>query len=140
MAILYVQMGSDMKKTIFDEQTAKALKQWRMAVKKKQGDKGGKFPTRAFGNDLAASPVHSTSSPMHPIAKAMLHRLEHSVESTSYEDADTSKFVAEPLSGGSSIEELNDVVVDERNDNIVQLDTSAEQKGEDEICLQAITL
>ncbi|PWA57305.1 seven transmembrane MLO family protein [Artemisia annua] len=138
---LLSQMGSDMKKTVFDEQTAKALKQWRMAVKKKHGDKGGKSPTRAFGNDLAASPIHSTSSPMHPIANAMLHRLEHSVGSSD-EDADTSKFVAEPLSGDSSIEELNDVVVDKRNDNIVQLDTSAKQKGEDEICLvkQAITL
>ncbi|GJU94247.1 MLO-like protein 8 [Tanacetum coccineum] len=129
---LLSQMGSDMKKTIFDEQTAKALKQWRMQVKKKQGDKGGKSQTRALGNDLAASPIHST--PMHPIANAMPHRLEHSVGSTSYEDADTSKFVAEPLSRGSSIEELNDVVVDKHNDNIVQLDTSAKQKNEDEIC------
>nr|GEY64819.1 MLO-like protein 8 [Tanacetum cinerariifolium]GEY64821.1 MLO-like protein 8 [Tanacetum cinerariifolium] len=140
VAILYVQMGSDMKKTIFDEQTAKALKQWRMQVKKKQGDKGGKSQTRALGNDLAASPIHST--PMHPIANAMPHRLEHSVGSTSYEDADTSSFVAEPLSRGSSIEELNDVVVDKHNDNIVQLDTSAKQKNEDEICLvkQGMTL
>ncbi|GJU45983.1 MLO-like protein 8, partial [Tanacetum coccineum] len=138
---LLSQMGSDMKKTIFNEQTAKALKQWRMAVKKKQGDKGAKSPTRALGNDLAASPIHLTSSPMHPIANTMLHRLEHSVGSTSYEDADTSKVVAEPLSRGSSIEELNDVVVDKHNDNIAQLDTSAKQKSEDEFCLvkQGIT-
>ncbi|CAM8915538.1 unnamed protein product [Rhodiola kirilowii] len=35
---LVVQMGSHMKKSIFDEQTSKALKKWHMNVKKKAGD------------------------------------------------------------------------------------------------------
>lgn len=49
-------MGTRMKKSIFDEQTSKALKKWHMAVKKRQG----KSPTRRLGSP-SASPTHSSS-------------------------------------------------------------------------------
>ncbi|KAL8143656.1 hypothetical protein V2J09_016688 [Rumex salicifolius] len=35
---LVTQMGSHMKKSVFDEHTSKALKKWQLTVKKKQGD------------------------------------------------------------------------------------------------------
>lgn len=46
-----------MKKSVFDEQTSKALKKWRMAVKKK---KGVKVSTKRLGGDGSASPTAST--------------------------------------------------------------------------------
>ncbi|EXB56285.1 MLO-like protein 5 [Morus notabilis] len=53
-------MGSTMKKSIFDEQTSKALKKWhKNAVKKKDE----KVPTRVLGGSPGESPVHS---PTHP--------------------------------------------------------------------------
>ncbi|CAL9223331.1 unnamed protein product [Arabidopsis halleri] len=54
---LVTQMGSRMKKSVFDEQTSKALKKWRMAVKKK---KGVKATTKRLGGDGSASPTSST--------------------------------------------------------------------------------
>ncbi|XP_042507053.1 MLO-like protein 8 isoform X2 [Macadamia integrifolia] len=52
---LVTQMGSTMKKSIFDEQTNKALKKWHMtAVKKKNEVKTGRSPN--------ASPVQSPNS------------------------------------------------------------------------------
>ncbi|KAG7579490.1 Mlo-related protein [Arabidopsis thaliana x Arabidopsis arenosa] len=54
---LVTQMGSRMKKSVFDEQTSKALKKWRMAVKKK---KGVKATTKRLGGDGSASPTAST--------------------------------------------------------------------------------
>ncbi|KAH6799325.1 Seven transmembrane MLO family protein [Perilla frutescens var. frutescens] len=85
---LIAQMGSHMKKTIFDEQTSKALKKWHMAVKKKQG-RGGKSPTRTLGGN--ASPTSSMGSPFHPTG-ATLHRFKTTGHSTrfGYEDQDAS--------------------------------------------------
>lgn len=80
---LIAQMGSHMKRTIFDEQTSKALKKWHMAVKKKRG----KSPTRTLGN---ASPTSSMASPLHPAGPA-LHRFKttgHSTRAFTYEDDD----------------------------------------------------
>lgn len=51
-------MGSRMKKSVFDEQTSKALKKWRMAVKKKKGGKIG--TTKRLGGDGSVSPTAST--------------------------------------------------------------------------------
>lgn len=83
-----MQMGSNMKKTIFDEQTSKALKKWHMAVKKKQG-RGGKSPTRTLGGN--ASPTSSIGSPFHPTG-ATLHRFKTTGHSgrAYYEDQDAS--------------------------------------------------
>lgn len=85
---LIAQMGSTMKKTIFDEQTSKALKKWHMAVKKKQG-RGGKSPTRTLGGN--ASPTSSMGSPFHPTG-ATLHRFKTTGHSGRgyYDDQDAS--------------------------------------------------
>ncbi|XP_077231539.1 MLO-like protein 9 [Tasmannia lanceolata] len=60
---LVSQMGSHMKKSIFDEQTSKALKRWHQAAKKR--GKSGQSPTRTLGVSMSpgASPI---SSPAHP--------------------------------------------------------------------------
>ncbi|XP_028797065.1 MLO-like protein 8 [Neltuma alba] len=50
---LVTQMGSTMKTSIFDEQTSKALKNWRMAVKKKQA--GNKSPSNNQSNASSGS-------------------------------------------------------------------------------------
>lgn len=53
-------MGSTMKKSIFDEQTSKALKKWhKNAVKKKDE----KIPTKTLGGSPGDSPLQS---PAHP--------------------------------------------------------------------------
>lgn len=95
---LVSQMGTHMKKSIFDEQTSKALKKWRMAVKKKQS-KGGKSPTRTLGNG-SASPTLSMASTINS-AGATLHRFKttgHSTRSFNYRDQEISDLEAEPLS------------------------------------------
>ncbi|CAH2051436.1 unnamed protein product [Thlaspi arvense] len=56
---LVTQMGSRMKQSIFDEQTSKALKKWRNAVKKKRGGKAS-TTTRRLGGDGSVSPTGST--------------------------------------------------------------------------------
>lgn len=123
-------MGSDMKKSIFDEQTANALKQWRLAVKKKHGDKGGKSPARSTATSVTASPVHPMASAIYPTAGATLHRFKttgHSTRSVNYVDSDVSDNEAEPLSPESSIRHLIDVRVDHHSDNEIELDHLTQQ-------------
>ncbi|XP_031401623.1 MLO-like protein 8 [Punica granatum] len=95
---LVTQMGSCMKKSIFDEQTSKALKKWHMTVRKKQLGKGGKSPTRTLGESTAPttpSTVHSGSTG---------HRLQrfkttgHSTCSYMYEDHDASDYESDTQS------------------------------------------
>ncbi|CAN4078575.1 unnamed protein product [Withania somnifera] len=74
---LITQMGSHMKKSIFDEQTSKALKKWHMAVK---------------------NPRSAMSSPVHP-ASAALHRYKttgHSSRFQGYNDQDPSDLENDP--------------------------------------------
>ncbi|XXG87374.1 hypothetical protein AAC387_Pa11g2077 [Persea americana] len=59
---LVSQMGSHMKKSIFDEHTSRALKKWHQAVKKKHG-KSARSPTRTLGMSPGVS---ASSSPVHP--------------------------------------------------------------------------
>ncbi|KAK9070185.1 hypothetical protein SSX86_010585 [Deinandra increscens subsp. villosa] len=135
---LLSQMGSSLKKSIFDEQTAKALKQWRMAVKKKHGGRGGRSPGPSTGNSLSASPVHSMASTIYPTTGAMLHRFKttgHSTSSFTYEEADVSDLEAEPLSPKSSTRHLIDVRDGYHSDNEIELDESTqhvEATNEDE--------
>ncbi|OIT36072.1 mlo-like protein 8 [Nicotiana attenuata] len=75
---LITQMGSNMKKSIFDEQTSKALKKWHMAVKKSKGARGDSSPTRTLGS---ASPRSKMSSPVNPAGPA-LHRFKTTVISS----------------------------------------------------------
>ncbi|KAL3829137.1 hypothetical protein ACJIZ3_017939 [Penstemon smallii] len=64
---LVAQMGSHMKKSIFDEQTSKALDNWRMAVKKKHGDRSERPSTRTLGGGGGGgSPTSAMGSPFHP--------------------------------------------------------------------------
>ncbi|XP_062165405.1 MLO-like protein 9 [Alnus glutinosa] len=57
---LVTQMGSTMKKSIFDEQTSRALKEWRRkAVKKKNDGRGPSSPRALNGSSPGDSPVQS---------------------------------------------------------------------------------
>ncbi|XP_059590625.1 MLO-like protein 9 isoform X2 [Vitis vinifera] len=63
---LVTQMGSTMKRAIFDEQTSRALKKWHMnAQKKKNEGKPEHGPTRTLGGSPGDSPVN-TPSAAHP--------------------------------------------------------------------------
>ncbi|XP_068639900.1 MLO-like protein 9 [Aristolochia californica] len=53
---LVSQMGSHMKKSIFDEQTSKAIKKWRMGAKKKTE---AHSPPRTLGQSPSVSPIGS---------------------------------------------------------------------------------
>lgn len=80
----HLQMGTNIKHSIFDEQTSKALKKWQMTVKKKHG-------TAKLGKSTAPSMERSTpgstvSSPGH-----ILHRFKttgHSTRSSAYDYED----------------------------------------------------
>ncbi|PWA59855.1 MLO10 [Artemisia annua] len=130
---LLSQMGSNMKKSIFDDQTAKAIKQWRMGVKKKHGGKDGKSRSPSVATSLAASPVHPLASTIHPTAGATLHRFKttgHSTRPFAYEDTDVSDIEAEPLSPESSTRHLIDVRDDYHSDNEIELDHSGQHEAQ----------
>ncbi|ESQ31071.1 hypothetical protein EUTSA_v10003913mg [Eutrema salsugineum] len=101
---LVTQMGSHMKKSVFDEQMAKALKKWHMAVKKKKG-KARKPPTETHGG---SSSVSTSTSAFHASGATLLRSKTtgHSTASymSNYEDQNMSDlenmsdFEAEPLS------------------------------------------
>ncbi|XP_031269214.1 MLO-like protein 8 [Pistacia vera] len=77
---LVTQMGSRMKRSIFDEHTSKALKKWHMAVKK---PKGGKSPTRTLGET-----VNPSISTLHSQAEHRLQRFKttgHSIRSYTHD-------------------------------------------------------
>ncbi|GFS39410.1 seven transmembrane MLO family protein [Actinidia rufa] len=80
---LIAQMGSHMKRSIFDEQTAKALKNWQMAAKKRH-EKGGKSPTHHGGSSPGGT-FHQFQTPGHSAR-------------SSYEDQDPSNRGAIPSS------------------------------------------
>ncbi|XP_073227104.1 uncharacterized protein [Cicer arietinum] len=54
-------MGSTMKKSIFDEQTSKAIKKWHATAKKNYRLKLGKSSVRAMDRSPTDSTVHSTT-------------------------------------------------------------------------------
>ncbi|CAL0326949.1 unnamed protein product [Lupinus luteus] len=56
---LVTQMGSTMKKSIFDEQTSKALKMWHKNALKKANSKGRGTEVRTLGGSPGHSPPHS---------------------------------------------------------------------------------
>ncbi|KAI8536744.1 hypothetical protein RHMOL_Rhmol10G0280900 [Rhododendron molle] len=118
---LVAQMGSHMKKSVFDEHTSKALKKWHNAVKKRTR-KGGKSPARALGG---GSPTASVSSTLHS-AGAALHRFKttgHSTRSFTYEtDPEQSDYEAEPHSPTSSA--TTDLIV-RVDDNVSEIELSA---------------
>ena len=96
-------MGSHMKKSIFDDQTSKALKNWHMAVKKKKGGRAGRSPTRTLDD---ASPSPSMSSTLHSSA-AGLHRFKTTGHSTlPNDDHDMSDMEADPPTTESTTAKL----------------------------------
>lgn len=94
-------MGSSMKKSIFDEQTSKALKKWHMAVKKKRGGRGGKSPAITLGGSPALSTVQSSGHTLHRFKTT-----GHSTSAFAYEDNETSDFEGDSLSPSSSTTNL----------------------------------
>lgn len=113
-------MGSHMKKSIFDEQTSKALKKWHMAVKKKQG---GKSPTRRLGD---ASPTASVASTLHSTGPALLRfkTTGHSTRSFTNEDHEASDLetdVSTPMTNNLMI------TVDHRTDSELNVPSNEEE-------------
>ncbi|KAF8409899.1 hypothetical protein HHK36_002417 [Tetracentron sinense] len=119
---LVTQMGTRMKKSIFDEQTSKALKKWHMAAKKKHGGKKGLLsPTKTQGGSPSASPMNS-------IAHA-LHRFKttgHSTRSSTYSDHEMSDMEADASPTSSSTANLI------ANVDIDDLQTSTMEQHHDE--------
>lgn len=97
---LVTQMGSQMKKSIFDEETSKALKRWRAAAVKKKPGNSDKS-TRTLGN---SSPSPSS------LSGRTLHRFKttgHSTRSAyTYDEHDASDLEADPLSPESATSNL----------------------------------
>ncbi|KAJ0039633.1 hypothetical protein Pint_28745 [Pistacia integerrima] len=109
---LVTQMGSRMKRSIFDEQTSKALKKWHMAVKKQ---KGGKSPTRTLGES-----VNPSISTVHSQAEHRLQRFKttgHSTRSYTYDDNEASDNEANPLSPTGNFV----INVDKTNDGAIEI-------------------
>ncbi|KAL6339035.1 hypothetical protein AAG906_024186 [Vitis piasezkii] len=104
---LITQMGSNMKRSVFDEQTSKALKKWHMAVKKRHGGKAGRSSTH---QTLGGSPTASMASTVQmPGSGQTLHRFKttgHSTRTFTYEDHEVSDYEAEPESPTSSTTNL----------------------------------
>ncbi|KAM0034051.1 hypothetical protein Hdeb2414_s0016g00492941 [Helianthus debilis subsp. tardiflorus] len=125
---LLSQTGSTMKKSIFDKQTVRGLKKWRMRVKRKH-----RGHTHILASSLTASPVHSMASPIYPTTTtaATLQRFKttgHSTHSVAYEDTDASDFEAEALSPeSSSTTHMIDPRVDYESDHEIKLDVSTQQ-------------
>ncbi|KAE8010766.1 hypothetical protein FH972_007102 [Carpinus fangiana] len=114
---LVTQMGSSMKKSIFDEQTSKALKKWHMAVKKKRGRRGGKSPTITLGGSPALSTVHSSGHTLHRFKTT-----GHSTRAFAYEDNENSDFEGDSVSPSSSTTNL-----------IIRVDDDDDEQHTDEI-------
>uniref|UniRef100_A0A1J3EYW3 MLO-like protein n=1 Tax=Noccaea caerulescens TaxID=107243 RepID=A0A1J3EYW3_NOCCA len=83
---LVTQMGSRMKKSVFDEQTSRALKKWRMAVKKKKG--GMSSTTRRLGGDGSVSPTASSTVRSSSLSVRSLQRYKTTGHSMRYEGLD----------------------------------------------------
>ncbi|PON64368.1 Mlo-related protein [Parasponia andersonii] len=91
-------MGTGVKKSIFDEQTSKALKKWQIAVKKKQrGGRGPKSPTVTLGGISTVSKVHSSGHTLHRFKTT-----GHSKHSSAYEDHETSDIESDLMSPTST--------------------------------------
>ncbi|XP_019095908.1 PREDICTED: MLO-like protein 10 isoform X2 [Camelina sativa] len=93
---LVTQMGSHMKKAVFDEQTAKALKKWHMTVKKK--GKTRKPPTETLGG---SDSVSTSTSAFHASGATLIRSKTtgHSTASymSNFEGQSMSDLEAEPL-------------------------------------------
>lgn len=125
-----MQMGSNMKKSIFDEQTSKALKKWHMAVKKKQVTKGD--TTRTLGN---GSPRSSVGSPLH-LTGPTLHRFKtmgHSTRFSGYDDLEASDLESDPTTPIIRAEEHSTThVTDDDSELQVHVPQNGESSGNED--------
>jgi len=123
-------MGSRMKKSVFDEQTSKALKKWRMAVKKK---KGVKATTKRLGGDGSASPTASTVRSTSSVRS--LQRYKTTPHSMRYEgldpetsDLDTDNEALTPPKSPPSFELVVKVEPNKTNTGETSRDTETDSK------------
>lgn len=82
-------MGSHMKKSIFDEQTSKAIKKWRLNVKKKPG-KSPQAATKTLGGSPADTPTETPPSALQHSA-SKLSKLKGRSGKNIFKDPDTSE-------------------------------------------------
>ncbi|TVU48521.1 hypothetical protein EJB05_08159, partial [Eragrostis curvula] len=68
---LVAQMGSNMKKTIFEEQTAKALMKWRKTAKEKARQREAGFDGLMSGDTTPSRATSPSNSPVHLLHKYM---------------------------------------------------------------------
>lgn len=125
-----LQMGSNMKKSIFDEQTSKALKKWHNAVKKKTGGQGGKSTARTLGGSTVGG--SSSGSTVHSSGPT-LHRFKttgHSTRSSIFEDHETSDHEMDPLSPSAS----TNLIV--RVDEVEQITEITEPQNEEQTTIE----
>uniref|UniRef100_A0A0D9XM00 MLO-like protein n=1 Tax=Leersia perrieri TaxID=77586 RepID=A0A0D9XM00_9ORYZ len=102
---LVSQMGSQMKRTIFDEQTAKALKKWHKAVVKKKQQKGSSHDpasgTPSTAADTTASHHETDADDDAAVPVRHLHRyktIAHVGATGSLSDSDCSDTETTPFS------------------------------------------
>ncbi|CAN0906957.1 MLO-like protein 8 [Linum grandiflorum] len=142
---LVTQMGSNMKKAVFDEQTSKALKKWHMAVKKKQAAtvKGRKSSVRTLGSSSGdASPlsVDASSTGRNLLSSGSsahtLHRFKTTGHSTRshyayQDDSELSDMETDPLSPTASSSSIHmSLIGKSRRDHLhLQVDDHEEPKG-----------
>ncbi|KAJ8629314.1 hypothetical protein MRB53_022637 [Persea americana] len=87
---LVSQMGSHMKKSIFDEHTSKAIKKWHLNVKKKPG-KSPRAATKTLGGSPGGSPTESPPASTLQQSKSTLSKLKGRSGKHFFTDPDTSE-------------------------------------------------
>ncbi|KAL9680238.1 hypothetical protein QQ045_018116 [Rhodiola kirilowii] len=108
---LVTQMGSTMKKSVFDEQTSKALKNWHMAVKKKKHGRTGR--SRSPTPLLSASPMtspsssHSTGPELHRY-KTTGHSIRRSSDDRDLSDMELDNLIVKNIPGDEHQIELSE--------------------------------
>nr|KAJ0219553.1 hypothetical protein LSAT_V11C300128460 [Lactuca sativa] len=108
---LVSQMGSNMKKSIFDEQTSKALMNWRMAaVKKKRGG----------GSTGGNSPIRTLETPFSPGPTTPPSMMSQSTGATLHHPKTTTTTAFSPPSPESSATHLINVRVDHQNGDMIK--------------------
>lgn len=99
-----------MKKSVFDEQTSKALKRWRDTVKKKRVQRAS--ATQTLGGGSNASPVRSLGRSLRRFKTT-----GHSIRVDAYEDLESSDYEGDALATPAP-ESIN---VDVRGEEIQQV-------------------
>lgn len=116
-------MGSRMKKSVFDDQTSKALKKWHMLVKKRHA-KGGKTPSRTLGS---VSPSVSSASSAHALQR--FKTTGHSTRSPyTFDDQGESDLEAEALSPTTATTSFIVRVDDDDDDDVTEVDVPRQEE------------